>query len=135
MATTFNGITFPGVTRTVRARELSVPLQESKVFGLRGRTVIADESHGREVRITQWITGFATAAAVQTYLDTTLRNSIVGQRGTLVVNVTGTVYETYADLICREIDPNPTEVGTLPDTSVSPTTFHRTIVIIFEQLS
>lgn len=135
MATTFHGITFPGVTRIVRARELSVPLIESKVVGLRGKSVIADETKGREVRITQWITGFASTAAVQTYLDTTLRHNILGRRGTLVVNVTGTVYETYTDLICREIDPNPTEVGTLPDTSVSPPTFHRTIVIIFEQLS
>ena len=131
--TTFNGVTLPGVTKIVRPAEHVVELQESKVFGVAGKTVIADEAHGREIRITHWLTGFATSVALQNYLDTTLKNAILGKPGTLVVNVTGTVYETYTDLVCRVIDPNPTDIGTLPDTSVSPITFHRTIVIIFEQ--
>jgi len=131
MATTFNGITISGYTRVVRVGELVVPLQESKVFGLAGRTVIAGEHQGREVRIQHELTGFASASALQTYLDVTLKNGVLGQTGTLAVGG----YETYADLVCRFIDPNPTEVGTLPDTSQNPTTFHRTITILFEQLS
>lgn len=131
MATTFNGLTLPGVTRNVRPGPLVAELQESKVMGLAGKSVIADEPHGREVRLTQWITGFASAAALKTYLDVTLKNGIHRKRGTLDVGG----YETYTDLICKEIDPNPTDQGTLPDTSGPTTTFHREIRILFEQLS
>lgn len=131
MATTYNGITLAGYTTNVRPGEHVVPLIESKVVGVRGKTVISDESHGRDIRVEHKLTGFASAAALQTYLDVTLRNAILGQRGTLAV----AGYESYADLICQNIDPNPTDVGTLPDTSRSPTTYHRTIRLLFTQLS
>lgn len=131
MATTYNGITITGYTTNVRPGEQVVPLIESKVVGIRGKTVIADESHGREIRVEHRLTGFASAAALKTYLEVTLRNAILGRRGTLVV----TGYETYADLCCHTIDSNPTDVGTLPDTSQTSTTYHRTIRILFAQLS
>jgi hypothetical protein len=132
MATTFNGITLAGYTTNVRPGEHVSALTESVVAGVVGKTVLADVPHGREIRVEHKLTGFASAAALKTYLDVSLKNGILKQRGTLAV----AGYETYADLICHTIDPNPTEVGTLPDTSVpGATTYHRTIRILFTQLS
>jgi hypothetical protein len=112
-----------------------VTLQESKLFGLPGRTVIADEPHGRTIRVRHWLTGFASSAALQTYLDVTLKTSaakILGKRSTL--QITGTLDETYAEAVCVSIDPSPDDRGTLPDESLDPVLFHRLIMLVFETL-
>ena len=131
MALTFNGLTINGVTQTMRPDEHVVALQESKVFGLTGRTVIVDQPHGRTIRVRQWLNNFASFAALQTYVDVTLKNAILGKRSTLTLSG----YETYADCVCVSIDPSPDDRGALPDTSQNVTKFHRTIMLRFEQLS
>lgn len=130
MPTTFNSVSIAGYTTEVRPDEQRVELLASKVVGLLGLSVIGDETHGRLIRVNHELTGFASVAALQTYLDTTLAANVLGKRGTLAVPN----YETYGDLICIAIDPNPTNVGTLPDTSRSPTTYHRSIRFVFQQL-
>lgn len=132
MATTYNGVSIAGYTTEVRPDDHSLALMTSKVVGLAGASSIGDEPHGRLIRVEHRLTGFASAAALQTYIDVTLRNNVLGQRGTLVVPS----YETYTDLICTGLDPNPTNVGTLPDKSVpGSTTYHRTIRFVFFQLT
>ncbi|MFM9964431.1 MAG: hypothetical protein ACKV2Q_24780 [Planctomycetaceae bacterium] len=131
MPTTFNGLSLAGYTTEVRPDEHIVSLMTSKVVGLAGVTAIADEPHGRQIRIEHKLTGFASAELLRQYIDVTLTTNVLGQTGTLVVPA----YETYTDLVCTAVDPNPTNIGTLPDTSQSPTTYHRTIRFVFTQLS
>lgn len=131
MALTFNGITFPGVTQTLRPDEHVVALQESRVFGLAGKTAIADETHGRTIRVRQWLNNFASFAALQTYVDVTLKNAILRKKSTLTL----ADYETYTDCVCVSIDPSPDDRGALPDTSQSPTKYHRNVMLRFEKLT
>lgn len=133
MALTFNGVTFNGVTTTLRPDAHVAGLQESKIFGLNGRSVIVDQPHGRTIRVRQWLNNFASSAALQTYLDTTLRAAILGKTSTL--SITTTLTETYPDCVCVQIDPSPDDRGTLPDTSQSPTKYHRLVQFVFETLS
>ena len=132
MALTFNGTTINGLTTTMRPESHDVGLQESKVFGLAGRTVLVDETHGRAIRVRQWINGFASSAAIQTYLDTTLKTAILGQTDDLTLTVSGGANETYPDCVCKAIDPSPDDRGSLPNTDG---TWHRLITLFFEQLS
>lgn len=133
MALTFNGITISGVTVTMRPDAHVVPIQESKIVGLKGRTIIAGEPQGRTIRVRQWLNNFASFTAIQTYLDTTLKTAILGKTSTLAI--TGSLTETYPDCVCVQIDPSPDDRGSLPDKSQSPTKYHRLIQLVFETLS
>lgn len=132
MPLTFNGHTFPGVTQTLRPDGHRVELQESKVFGLKGKSVIADAPHGRMIRVRQWINNFASSTALQTYLDVTLPAVVLGQQATLTI--TGELAETYKECVCSEIDVSPDDRGSLPDDSQVPAKWHRLIQLNFEQL-
>ena len=132
---TFNGITFPGVTQTLRPDAHVVELQESKIFGIAGKSVIADRQHGRTIRVRQWLNNFATPVALQNYLETTLYNAILGRQGTLRYVLFGTQIEQHEECVCVQIDPSPDDRGALPDISQNPAKWHRLVQFVFEQTS
>lgn len=107
MTVTFNGtdllLTIHG---TPKPAQWDAPLSRQAWFGVQGEATLVGQNHGRGVRLTAHLTGFATLSALLTKINN-LQN-LRGNFGSLVVDLGGGDSTTYTKCTFETCEPTET---------------------------
>lgn len=90
----FRGVTFQGICLSWDREAFAARSDVSEVFGLHGATQITGGIGAQSIELLLWLTGFASAAAIETYVANTIR-PLLEKTGT--ISLTGSVALTRTD--------------------------------------
>lgn len=124
MSTTLGvfGVAVPGIVLLRERDPTSKQRQEWAVFGLNGANQLVGGFEPEDIELLIWLMGFATAAAIEAWLDANLR-PLVGRVGSIVLS--GGVSQTLTDMGLLQLTSgveHDEQRGPLPNNPATPMT-------------
>jgi hypothetical protein len=101
-AATFNGTALSGIVITRSPGRTGVAVQEQRLFGNPGATQLTGGAEPADLDLVLWLTGFASSAAINTYITALEALAVNGAVGSLVLS--GDLNDTYASAALRTVE-------------------------------